>query len=84
MATALAKPGNVIHTVLFKFKPEVPAEESASIISALVGLKGTIPCVLEVGCQVDTVWPGDERSIAEDGCASSSFPRPVDGWGPWW
>ncbi|MDY7004445.1 MAG: Dabb family protein [Cyanobacteriota bacterium] len=40
----------IVHIVLFKWQPDTSAETIASVISALKGMKGKIPEIIDLSC----------------------------------
>jgi len=40
----------IVHIVLFKWQPNTPPETIASIMSALRGMKGKVPEIIDLSC----------------------------------
>ncbi|NET40690.1 Dabb family protein [Okeania sp. SIO2B3] len=40
----------IVHIVLFKWHPDTSAENIASVMSALKGMKGKVPEIIDISC----------------------------------
>ncbi|NEO56005.1 MAG: Dabb family protein [Okeania sp. SIO3B5] len=40
----------IIHIVLFKWQPDISAESITSVMSALKGMKGKVPEIIDLSC----------------------------------